>query len=126
MFIYKTAKFAPVWTTVLKIRAIFVHQTLTEHALLFISTCPLHIRQYVHLLYQLWLWRNWPALLTKYYCLCLKSANTSLSLTNDTETNKSVWQAVFANLPKLKNQARLTRKVAGSYSLVFTVCSRLC
>ena len=27
MFIYKTAKFAPVWTTVLK------HQTLTEHAL---------------------------------------------------------------------------------------------
>ena len=34
MFIYKTAKFASVWTTVLKIRAIFVHQTLTEHALL--------------------------------------------------------------------------------------------
>ena len=34
MFIYKTAKFAPVWTTNLKIRAIFVHQTLTEHALL--------------------------------------------------------------------------------------------
>ena len=33
MFIYKTAKFAPVWTTILKIRAIFVHQTLTEHAL---------------------------------------------------------------------------------------------
>ena len=33
MFIYKTAKFAPVWTTVLKIRAIFVHQTLTEHTL---------------------------------------------------------------------------------------------
>ena len=33
MFIYKTAKFAPVWTTVLKRRAIFVHQTLTEYAL---------------------------------------------------------------------------------------------
>ena len=33
MFIYKTAKFAPVWITILKIRAIFVHQTLTEHAL---------------------------------------------------------------------------------------------
>ena len=33
MFIYKTAKFAPVWTTILKMRAIFVHQTLTEHAL---------------------------------------------------------------------------------------------
>ena len=27
------AKFAPVWTNILKIRAIFVHQTLTEHAL---------------------------------------------------------------------------------------------
>ena len=34
MFIYKTAKFTPVWTTILKIRAIFVHQTLTEHAFL--------------------------------------------------------------------------------------------
>ena len=33
MLIYKTAKFAPVWTTILKIRAIFVHQTLTEHVL---------------------------------------------------------------------------------------------
>ena len=33
MFICETAKFAPVWTTILKIRAIFVHQTLTEHAL---------------------------------------------------------------------------------------------
>ena len=33
MFIYKTAQFAPVWTTILKIRAIFVHQTLTEHAI---------------------------------------------------------------------------------------------
>ena len=32
MFIYKTAEFAPVWTTFLKIRAVFVHQTLTEHA----------------------------------------------------------------------------------------------
>ena len=29
----QTAKFAPVSTTILKIRAIFVHQTLTEHAL---------------------------------------------------------------------------------------------
>ena len=34
MFIYKTAKSTPVWTTSLKIRAIFAHQTLTEHALL--------------------------------------------------------------------------------------------
>ena len=34
MFTYKTAKFAPVWTTILKIRAIFVHQTSTEHPLL--------------------------------------------------------------------------------------------
>ena len=33
MFVYKTAKFAPVWTTILKIRAIFVRQTLTEHAI---------------------------------------------------------------------------------------------
>ena len=33
MFICKTAKFVPVWTTILKIRVIFVHQTLTEHAL---------------------------------------------------------------------------------------------
>ena len=30
----KTAKFAPVWTTILKIWAIFVHQTLTEHTLM--------------------------------------------------------------------------------------------
>ena len=33
MFIYKTAKFAPVWTIILKIRGIFVHETLIEHAL---------------------------------------------------------------------------------------------
>ena len=33
MFIYKTAKFAPVWTTLLKVRVTFVHQTLTEHAI---------------------------------------------------------------------------------------------
>ena len=32
MFIYKPDKFAPLWATILKIRAIFVHQTLTEHA----------------------------------------------------------------------------------------------
>ena len=35
MFIYKTVKFAPVCTNILKIRAIFVHQYLTEHALYF-------------------------------------------------------------------------------------------
>ena len=29
----QTAKFSPIWTTILKIRAIFVHQTLSEHAL---------------------------------------------------------------------------------------------
>ena len=29
----QSAKFAPVWTTILKIRVIFVHQILTEHAL---------------------------------------------------------------------------------------------
>ena len=33
MFIYKSAKVAPGWTTDLKIRVIFVHQTLTEHVL---------------------------------------------------------------------------------------------
>ena len=33
MNIYITAKLAPVWTIILKIRAIFVHRTLTEHAL---------------------------------------------------------------------------------------------
>ena len=33
MFIYKTAKFASVWTTILKIWAIFVHQSLAEPAL---------------------------------------------------------------------------------------------
>ena len=33
MFIYETAKLAPVWTNILKIQVIFVHQTLTEHAL---------------------------------------------------------------------------------------------
>ena len=31
MFIYKTAKLAPVWTIILEIQAIFVHQTITEH-----------------------------------------------------------------------------------------------
>ena len=33
MFIYKTAKFAPIWNTLLKVRAIFEHQTLTHNAL---------------------------------------------------------------------------------------------
>ena len=33
MFAHKTAKFAPVWTIVLKKRAVFVHKSLTEHAL---------------------------------------------------------------------------------------------
>ena len=33
VFSHKTAKFAPVWTIILKIRAVFVHQSLTEHAL---------------------------------------------------------------------------------------------
>ena len=33
MFIYKTTEFAPVWATILKIHATFVHQTLTEDAL---------------------------------------------------------------------------------------------
>ena len=28
----ETAKFATIWTTILKIRAIFVHEALTEHA----------------------------------------------------------------------------------------------
>ena len=32
-FIYKTARFSPVWTGILKVRAVFGHQTLTEHAL---------------------------------------------------------------------------------------------
>ena len=35
MIIYKTAKFPPVWTTILKIRRVFVHQTLPEHVLFF-------------------------------------------------------------------------------------------
>ena len=39
MFVHKTAKFAPVWTTILKIQAIFVHQT--EHALFEGWTCNL-------------------------------------------------------------------------------------
>ena len=30
MFVNKTAKFAPVWTIIIKIRAIFVHKSLTE------------------------------------------------------------------------------------------------
>ena len=29
----QSAKFAPVWTTILKVLAIFVHRTLIEHAL---------------------------------------------------------------------------------------------
>ena len=36
----------------------------------------------------------------KHYCLSPKSAKTLLSLTNDTETNKSVWQAMFASFAK--------------------------
>ena len=31
LLVNQAAKFAPVWTTILKIRAIFLHQTLTEH-----------------------------------------------------------------------------------------------
>ena len=34
----QTVKFTPVWTTILKMRAIFVHQTLTERALCGISS----------------------------------------------------------------------------------------
>ena len=45
---------------------------------------------------QLRLWRNWPTLLAKHYCLSPKSAMTLLTLSNDTETNKRVWQAMFA------------------------------
>ena len=37
----QTAKFAPVWTTVLKIRGIFVHRTSTEHALLQVEKCAI-------------------------------------------------------------------------------------
>ena len=33
IIIYKTPKFALVWSTILKIRAIFVYQTWPEHAL---------------------------------------------------------------------------------------------
>ena len=36
MFIYETAKFAPVWTTIFKIRPIFVHQTSNEHAIYYL------------------------------------------------------------------------------------------
>ena len=35
MFIYKTGKHSPVRTIILKVRASFAHQTLTEHALFF-------------------------------------------------------------------------------------------
>ena len=37
MLMYTTAKFASVWTTILKIRVIFVHQTLTKHALFILN-----------------------------------------------------------------------------------------
>ena len=43
MFIYETAKLAPVWTNILKIQVIFVHQTLTEHALFPSGTQFTHI-----------------------------------------------------------------------------------
>ena len=46
------------------------------------------------------LWPNWPTLLTKHYCLGPKSATILLSLTNDPETNKSVWQAMYAIFAK--------------------------
>ena len=41
-------------------------------------------------------WLNWPTLLAKHYCLSPKSAMKLLSLSNDTETNRRVWQAMFA------------------------------
>ena len=44
--------------------------------------------------------RNWQTVLAKHYCLSPKSAMILLSLTYDTETNKSVWQAMFANFAK--------------------------
>ena len=43
MFIYKTAKFAPIWTTILIISATFVHQTSTEHALLQRQNLAIHV-----------------------------------------------------------------------------------
>ena len=41
-------------------------------------------------------WRNWPTLLAKHYCFCLKSGVTFLSIANDLETNNSACQAVLA------------------------------
>ena len=43
MFAYETAKFALVWVTVLKIRAVFVHQSLNEHALYFVASRNFHV-----------------------------------------------------------------------------------
>ena len=50
MFIYTTAKFVPVWTSILKIRAICVQQTLTKHAL---CQEPVHKITELHSLFQL-------------------------------------------------------------------------
>ena len=42
MFIYKPATFAQVWTTIPKIREIFEHGTLTEHALCLMLASNVH------------------------------------------------------------------------------------
>ena len=47
------------------------------------------------------LWQNWPKLLAKHHYLSPKSVMLSLSLTNDTETNKKVWQAIFSIFSKV-------------------------
>ena len=41
--------------------------------------------------------RNWPTLLAKHYCFCLKSGVTFLSIANDSKTNKCFCQAILAS-----------------------------
>ena len=45
-------------------------------------------------------WRNWPTLLAKHYCFPFKSGVTFLSIDNDSETNKSVCQAILASFAR--------------------------
>ena len=95
VFIYKTAKFTPVWTTIHKIRATFVHRTVTEHVLylLQISHSKLSNLTLMHLCH----------FKTFSGCCCFG--------TNPLQTNSfvAVKQRERSNIPKEKNQERECR-----------------
>ena len=91
------AKCAPVWTTILKTRAIFVHQTLTEHA---------HLTQFPHYAIPLPIL----GLRSEFYCTLLSSRYRSwVSQNFDFKTyissklwRKNLWRGRgWLNLPPL-------------------------